>query len=144
MNISLFSKFLVSDDTLWVYSGDRRIFASDQCHLLPLLEYINEYASYQKQVTILDRIMGNAAALLCVKAACQEVYSPLGSQFAVNTLDKYSIRYHLAQIVPYIRKPHSEEICPMETLSVDKNPDEFYETVRNIINRPRTEGPGEN
>ena len=68
MNISLFSKFLVSDDALWVYSGDRRIFASDQRHLLPLLEYINEYASYQKQVTILDRIMGNAAALLSVEA----------------------------------------------------------------------------
>ena len=82
MNISLFSKFLVSDDTLWVYSGDRRIFASDQCHLLPLLEYINEYASYQKQVTILDRIMGNAAALLSVEAAAKEVYSPLGSELA--------------------------------------------------------------
>ena len=51
-----------------------------------MLEYINEYASYQKQVTILDRIMGNVAALLSVEAAAKEVYSPLGSELAASTI----------------------------------------------------------
>jgi hypothetical protein len=132
MNISLFSKFLVSDDTLWVYSGDRRIFASDQRHLLPLLEYINEYASYQKQVTILDRIMGNAAALLSVEAAAKEVYSPLGSELAASTLAKHNIDYHLNEIVPYIWDRSRGDMCPLEKLSINKSPEEFYEAVRHL------------
>ena len=144
MYARLFNEFLISNNTLRVYKGNKLLFASNRDRLLPLLEYIDRFVPYHQWMVVFDKIMGNAAALLCVKATCQEVYSPLGSQLAVNTLDKYSIRYHLAQIVPYIRKPHSEEICPMETLSVDKNPDEFYETVRNIINRPRTEDLGEN
>ncbi len=130
MNAHLFNEFLISSDTLRVYKGNELLFVSNKDRLLPLLEYIGRFVPYNQWIIVFDKIMGNAAALLCVKATCQEVYSPLGSQLAINTLDKYGIRYHLTQIVPYIRKPHSEEMCPMETLSVDKRPDEFYETMR--------------
>ena len=134
MYARLFNEFLISSDTLRVYKGNKLLFASNKDRLLPLLEYIDRFASYHRRIVVFDKIMGNAAALLCVKAACQEVYSPLGSQLAANTLDKYGIRYHLTQIVPYIRKPRSEEMCPMETLSMDKMPDEFYETMRLLLN----------
>ena len=77
--------------------------------------------------------MGNAAALLSIKASCQEVYSPLGSQLAVKTLDKYGIKYHITEVVPYIRKPNEEDMCPMEELSINKEPEGFYEVIRSII-----------
>ncbi len=130
MDTRLFNEFVTSNDTLQVYKGNRLIFQSNKDGLLPLLDYIDRFVPYQKQVKIFDKIMGNAAALLAVKAACRKVYSPLGSELAINTLDKYGIRYHLTQIVPYIRKPHSEEMCPMEKLSLNKSPEEFYEAIR--------------
>ena len=84
----LFNEFLASDDTLWVYEGDQLVFSSSEDRLLPLLEYIDKLMPHHQQVVVFDKIMGNAAALLSIKAGCQEVCSPLGSQLAVQTLDK--------------------------------------------------------
>ncbi len=126
----LFNDFLISGDTFRVYKGSKLLFTSNRGGLLPLCEYTDRFVPYHQWVVAFDKITGNAAALLCAKATCLEVYSPLGSRPAVKTLDKYGIRHHFTQIVPYIQQPHSEEMCPMETLSIDKSPDEFYEIVR--------------
>ncbi len=139
MNTDFFNEFLTSDDTLRVYEGDQLLFSSNKDRLLPLLEYIDRCTPHQGQVVIFDKIMGNAAALLSIKAGCQDVYSPLGSQLAIKTLDKYGINYYLTEIIPYIQKPGGEDMCPMEKLSIDKGPEEFCEVMRNIINKPRTE-----
>ena len=94
-------------------------------------------AQYPRPVVIFDKITSNAAALLSVKANGREVYSPLGSQIAVSTLEKYGIRYHLNEIVPYIQKPGQEEMCPMEKLSLGKGPEEFYSAVKNSRKQAR-------
>ena len=133
MHMDFFNEFLMSGDTLRIYEGDQLIFSSIEDRLLPLLEYIARFVPHHQQVVILDKIMGNAAALLSIKAGCQEVYSPLGSQLAIKTLDKYGIKYHLTEIVPYIQKAGGQDMCPMEKLSLDKGPEEFYQVMRNII-----------
>ena len=133
MKKTLFNEFLASSDTLRVYLGDKPLFTSNKDRLLPLLEYLDEFAPHHQQVAIFDKIMGNAAALLSVKADCQEVYSPLGSQLAIKTLDRYGIKYNILEIASYIQKPGSEDMCPMEKLSLDKTPEEFYEALKSII-----------
>jgi len=135
MYARLFNKFSIGSDTLQVYKGSKLLFASNKDRLSPLLEYIDRFAHYQR-VVIFDKIMGNAAALLAVEAGCREVYSPLGSQLAIKTLDKYHIKYHLTEIVPYIQKPDGEDMCPMEKLSINREPEEFYELIRNAIQAP--------
>ncbi len=129
----LFDEFLASDNTLQVYEDDKLVFASNKDRLLPLVEYIEKFTPDHQDVVIFDRIIGRAAALLCVKANCQEVYSPLGSQLAIETLDKCGIKYHLTQVVPYIQKPNQEEMCPMEKLSIGKEPEEFYQLINNLL-----------
>ena len=136
-----FNEFLMSDDTLRVYEVNRLIFCSVKDRLLPLLEYIERFASNHQQVVIFDKIMGNAAALLSIKADCQEVQSPLGSQLAIKTLDNYGIKYNLIEIVPYIQQASGEDMCPMEKLSIGKEPEEFYTVMRDIIDRSRAEAP---
>jgi len=129
--MSLFSDFLESDDSLWIYgSGETLLFRSDKDRLFPLLDYIDGFRHNLPPVSIFDKIMGNAAALLSAMANAKEVYSPLGSQLAVETLDRYGIKYHLSEIVPYIQKPNQEDMCPMEKLSRHKEPEEFYRAVR--------------
>ncbi len=132
MYAHLFNHFLKSGDSLQVYAGNELLFASDKDGLLPLLEYADKFSPHHRQVTIFDKIMGNAVALLSIKVGCREVHSPLGSQLAVKTLDEYGIRYNLVEIVPYIRRP-SGDMCPMERLSIGKDPEEFYEAVSSII-----------
>ena len=133
MYISLFNEFLLSDDTLQVYKDNKLLFSSNKDRLLPLLEYIDRFVPHHRQVVIFDEVMGNAAALLSIFAGCQEVYSPLGSQIATKTLEKYGIKYYITEIVPYIQQPNGKDMCPMEKLSLDKGPEEFYKVMRDII-----------
>ncbi len=135
----LFDEFLTSGNTLQVYEGDKLIFASHKDRLLPLVEYIARFASNHRNVVIFDKIMGHAAALLCAKANCREVYSSLGSQLAIKALDKYGIRYHLTEIVPCIQKPNQDDMCPMEKLSIGKEPEEFYELLRKLPRKTTNE-----
>ena len=125
--------FLKSSNSLRVYEGERLIFTSDKFRLLPLLEYIEQFPPPHQPVTIVDRVTGNSAALLSIFANCREVYSPLGSQLAIDTLDNYQIKHQITDIVPYIQKNRDGEMCPMEKLSIDKEPEEFYEIMRNTI-----------
>lgn len=133
MYTQLFDDFLVSGDSLQVYEGNRLVFASNKDGITPLLEYAASLSSFHQQVIIFDKIMGNAAALLSVKVHGQEVYSPLGSELAIRTLDKFHLKYHLNEIVRYIQKPGGQDMCPMERLSLDKSPEEFYEAVKKIM-----------
>ena len=128
--LCLFNQFLVSNSTLWVYGGDKLLFRSNRRGLQPLLEYIDKLVPSRDEIKIFDEIMGNAAALLSVKAGCKKVHSPLGSKSAIRTLRHYNIQYHIDNITLYIRNHEGKDICPMEKLSIGKGPQKFYATVR--------------
>ena len=130
----MFDEFLASNDTLRVYKRDRLVFASGKDRLLPLLEYISQCAPYERDVTVFDRVVGNAAALLLQKISCKETYSALGSEIAVKTLDRFGISYHFVETVPYIQNQSGEDMCPMEKLSLNKDPEEF---CRALVERIR-------
>ena len=125
----MFGEFLASSDTLRVYKGDRLVFASDKDRLLPLIDYINQCSPYERDVTVFDRVVGNAAALLLQKISCNEVHSALGSEYAARTLDSFGISYHFVETVPYIQNQSKEDMCPMEKLSLNKDPEEFYQAL---------------
>lgn len=127
----LLGQFINSGDTLWVYKGTKLIFQSRKERLMPLLDYIDAFVPQIKGVTIFDCVVGNAAALLLKKALCLKVHSPLASQAAVRSLEKFGIRYHFLKIVPRIRE--GNDICPMEKLSGGKTPDEFYQAVKALL-----------
>jgi len=136
MNTQLFSEFLESNDTFRVYKKGKLIFSSGKERLLSLLEYIDKLAPLEKDVTVFDRIVGNAAALLLKKIFCYEVYSPLGSEPATRTLSDSGIRYHFTEIVPYIQNQSQQGMCPMEKLSLNKSPEEFYQACLSFYSKP--------
>ena len=135
MDTESFSEFLLSGDSLWVFKGNSIIFRSSKEGLLPLLDYIEEFVPRQGQVQIFDKIMGNAAVLLSIKAECGEACSPLGSELAIKTLGDYGVGYHFTESVPHIQNRSGEGMCPMERLSIGKSPEEFYEIVRHLIKK---------
>jgi len=138
MSRDAFNDFLASADTLRICDNGKLVFSSDKDRLIPLMEYLGGEAAQHKQVVIFDRIMGNAAALLAVKADAREVFSPLGSDLAIRTLDSFHIKHKLLKVVPHIMKPDGPDWCPMEKLSVGKTPEEFYQEMKRRI-KPRPE-----
>ena len=127
---SLFRDFVASADTLRVYDGDKLLFASNKDGLKPLLEYLDKSIPHQGEIRIFDTILGNAAALLAVRADCKKAYSPLSSELAIKTLNDYSIEYSFTKVVPYIQNREGQGMCPMESLSIGKSPEEFYAAVQ--------------
>jgi hypothetical protein len=126
----LFQDFTAGKDTLRVYRDEKLVFSSQKDRLLPLMDYTANYGRSEKPVVIFDKIMGNAAALLVSRLNCREVYSPLGSELAIKTLEKYGIKYHLNETVPYVCRDDGQRMCPMEELSLDKSPEEFFQEMK--------------
>jgi hypothetical protein len=127
--------FKNSRDSLRIYDGAECIFRSDKNDLSPLLEYISSLKTIRSPVRILDKVMGNAAALLSVKAGATEVYSPLGSELAEQTLRENHIEQYLEKRVPFILARNGRDMCPMEKLSQNKSPDQFLEALKVICGR---------
>jgi hypothetical protein len=134
MNSLVYNEFLSSDDKLRVYKDNELVFSSRKKGLLAILDYFDRLTVKDRKIVILDKVTGNAAALLSIKADCTEIWSPLGSKPAVETLDKYGIQHHFTRIVNYISQDNSIEMCPMERLSLGKNPDEFFIAIKAVVN----------
>ncbi len=123
----LFEEFLTSGDVLRLYAGERLIFRSEHPGVRGLVAYIRSSKPVAGDITVFDRVVGNAAALLIKKLACREVFSRLGSQAAAKTLAGYGISYHFTETVPAIQNRDKSGLCPMEQLSLGKGPEEFYQ-----------------
>ena len=102
---------------------------------MPLLAYAARFAPYEKDVTVFDRVVGNAAALLLKKILCSEVFSPLGSEAAIQALNSFGIKYHFSEIVPCILDDSRQNMCPMEKLSQGKNSGQFYTAMKNMMKK---------
>ena len=127
---SLFQDFLKSNNTLAVYENGSMIFTSEKDRLLPLLDFMKEFGvNGRDNMVVFDKIIGNAAALLSIRAGCSEVYSPMGSELAIDTLDKYNITHNITELIPYIKQANGVDMCPMEKLSIGKDPEEFYQAL---------------
>ncbi|MEA1971556.1 MAG: DUF1893 domain-containing protein [Thermodesulfobacteriota bacterium] len=125
-----FESFLKSGDTVRIISPGGTIFRSQKRGISPLLNYI-EQSPLMDEVVVLDKITGNAAALLMKKACCREVLSPLGSELAAESLQCFGIVRHFMKTVPHIINREGNGMCPFEKMSIGKSPDEFYELVKN-------------
>ena len=126
-----FDEFLKSQDTVRIYQGDKLIFSSQEERLKPLLEYAARFKPYEKNVTVYDRVVGNAAALLLKKIHCSEVLSPLGSEAGIKALNSFGIKYHFNEIVPCILDDNRQNMCPMEKMSTGKTSEEFFQLLSN-------------
>jgi hypothetical protein len=124
-----FDEFLKSQDTVRVYKRAKLIFSSQEERLKPLVEYAARFKPYEKNVTVYDRVVGNAAALLLKKIHCSEVFSPLGSEAGIKALNSFGIKYHFNEIVPCILDDTRQNICPMEKMSTGKTSEEFFQLL---------------
>jgi hypothetical protein len=105
MDTNRFSDFLASGDTLRVYRDDKLLFTSRKKMLIPLLEFIDNGLNGKKETTIMDKMVGNAAALLAIYAGGSEVLSPVGSEIAVKTLERYGIKHNFITLVTQVKSP---------------------------------------
>jgi hypothetical protein len=129
MNIPDLTKFTGGPDTLRVYHNGELVFVSEKDRLKPFLDYLAA-PPVAGDVTVLDRVTGNAAALLAILAGAVAVYGLVGSAHAASTLAAHGVDYEFGVTVPSIQRADGGGICPMEQLSLGKTPEEFYAAIR--------------
>jgi hypothetical protein len=125
----LFESFLKGDDTLWVLKAKNPIFQSKKEGIASLLDYIEKFSPFPDDVTVFDRVVGNAAALLLEMIRCKKIFSSIGSSHALETLNRHAIPSYFVKVVPYILNRKGDGMCPFEQLSIGKSPDEFYKSI---------------
>ena len=136
--IPTFSDFEKSDDTLWILSGDTVIFQSIKKGVAPLIDYLAGSTARSSAIIVYDRIVGNAAALLAIKAHAVHVTAVTGSRYAADTLGRYGVPYDFHCIVTSIINRTQDGMCPYERLSLNMEPDEFYEAAYAKITADRS------
>lgn len=121
---------LDSDDFTCVISDSKDIiFTSKKRGVAPLIEFINSFRD-QDNYYLADKVIGKAAALLCIKANIKYINTIVISKPAKSILQQYGITFEFETEVAAISNRDNTGLCPMEGLSIGiTTPDDMYEKV---------------
>jgi len=80
----------------------------------PVIYRINENKDFFKDLTVVDKIIGKASAMMLTYSKVKHVYGLVMSKSAVEIFEKYGITYQYDELVPYIINRSNTGMCPME------------------------------
>lgn len=110
------------------------LFESKDPMLKPLFMCLENYKQEMNGATVIDKIVGKAAAYLCILGNVKEIFTPLASESARKVLQPYGIKLKAMKEIPYIANRDNTGMCPMEKMANEaKTPQDFYEKLKQII-----------
>lgn len=116
---------------LVVAKNGKVIFATDSHGIGGLLRAIQELENGMKGSSVADKILGKAAALLCVYAEVARVFAITASERGIQALEDNKVFYRFENTVPYILDSQRRSMCPFERLVIEiSNPKEAYERLK--------------
>jgi hypothetical protein len=105
------------------------VYRSKADRLLPLLESIEKHSEEMVAATLLDKVVGRAAALLCVYARVSMILAPVISDGAVQVLEEFGVPFMALERVKGIMNSEQTGPCRMEQEAKDKSPVQFYRSL---------------
>ena len=128
MNINDLKNILLKENhTLVIYKNNASVITSNDRGVNSLIKLIKEDKSQLSGSLIADKVIGKAAALLMIYAGVKEIYAPIISKPALQTLLKHNVKVYYDKEVERIINRKGDGLCPMETLCLDiEKPDEAY------------------
>jgi len=118
--------------SLLIYKGKKIIFASREKRIKPLFHCIKEKSI--QGCSAIDKIVGEAAALLFIYAKIKQVHAVTISKGALVLLQKNKIKVTYDNLVDNILNEDKTDLCPMEKLAKKiKDPEKFFEELKKVI-----------
>lgn len=103
------------------------VFQSYDPMLKPLYTCLVEIKEQLKGATVYDKIVGRAAAYLCIIGQVKEIYTPLASEAAIKVLTENNIKITAGKSIPLIKNRDNTDSCPMEKLAMScTGPKDFF------------------
>ena len=100
----------------------------------PVISKLNEDLHFFNGLSVADKIVGKASAMLLTLSGVNEVYAETLSVSGKEIFEKYGIKYEYGQLVDYIVNRKGDGVCPMEETVKDLNDlHEAYEALNRKI-----------
>ncbi len=128
----LINKLDKEELNLLILKDGEIIYSSREDGMAPLLEAIDQLG-LEKLVdsTVVDKIVGKAAALLIAYFKAKEVYTKLLSRSAIKALKAHGINYEAERVIDHIRDKENKDICPFERMVLKiEDPQEGYKKIK--------------
>jgi len=106
------------------------MFTSRAPGVRSLIDAIREFGPSLAGASVADKVVGKAAALLCVYAKASRVYGCVMSELGSEVLKKFSVPFEHETLVPNILDRHGTGMCPFEKLVLMINsPEEAFSAI---------------
>ncbi|MBU0985286.1 MAG: DUF1893 domain-containing protein [candidate division Zixibacteria bacterium] len=123
-------EFLASGWSLVVYADDDLVYRSKDSDLIPLLDFLDRDRESSLRLTIFDRYIGRAAALLMVLIQPQRVCAGVLSEGGAIVLRENKVPFEAVRQVKYLMDIASEGMCRWEKAAQHRTPEEWWQAVK--------------
>jgi len=120
---------------LYIFKGDASLYRSAKSGIAPLIEAVEKLGTAELSgSTVVDKVVGKAAALIISYFQAREVYTHLISRSATKVLDKNRIAFYFERLTDEIKSRNGLGICPFESAvkEIDE-PKVGYEKLRKLL-----------
>lgn len=116
--------------SLQVEKNEKIVFESHESRLKPLFLCSKLFGSEMDGSTVIDKVIGKAAAFICILRNVKAVYTPVASESAKILLAEKGIDLQAKKVIPEIRNSNKTDQCPMEKMAdAAGSPELFYKEL---------------
>ena len=119
--------------TLVIVKEGKVIFETNSPGVRGFLQAIEKLGKRLAASSVGDKIVGAAAAMLCVYSEVSSVFAVTISEEGIRVLENNNIVYQFENKVPNILNLDKTDICPFEKLAIgSRNPKEAYRKIKSF------------
>ncbi|MEM2102461.1 MAG: DUF1893 domain-containing protein [Candidatus Bathyarchaeia archaeon] len=130
-------KLQKKDLNLVIVKKGATIFETKSPGISGLLEAIEKFDKENLSGSfVADKVVGRAAALLCVYCEVSAVYAVVFSRGGKDVLENNRVAFEFEDLVPNVLNRQKTDVCPFEKVVANiSNPKEAYEKLKSCINK---------
>lgn len=127
------------DLTLVIVKEGKVIFETKSQGISGFLQAIEKIGSRLVASSVADKIVGAAAAMLCVYLDASSVFAVTISEEGTRVLEDNKVIYQFENQIPNILNQDKTDICPFEKLAIDsRDPEEAYTKLKSFAESKAT------
>ena len=120
--------------TLVIVKRGKIIFEAGTHSITGFLQAIKKLKNELVESSVADRIVGRAAAMLCVYSKVASVFAVTISEEGIKVLEENHVFYRFENHVPNILNENKTDICPFEKLTAGfADPKDAYEKLKSFM-----------
>ncbi len=129
-------QLLQEGNSLAVVKNGVCLFTHQGTWIHPIVEAVEILGDKLNGATVADRVIGKAAAVLCIISNVAHVYTPIASRSAVDAFAKSSVCFTCDEIIDGIMNRSGTGLCLAErTLLEIEDPEAAYLALRQLLKK---------